>query len=124
LVPRVLFSFGSELCILLLPLFPFTTITFSARLVWLIMQCSLLFHLLAQLLKWRRMGFLHKHVLVLLLQKGMLHKGRLLFTHIFFLKWALNRRCKVPICDIAALTVFLQTYSSYWLGNLGFPLKL
>jgi hypothetical protein len=84
LVPRVLFSFDSELSILLLPLFPFTTITFSAHLVWLIMQCSLLFHLLAQLLKWRRIGFLHKHVPVLLLQKGMLHKGSLLFTHIFF----------------------------------------
>jgi hypothetical protein len=52
--------------------------------VWLIMQCSLLFHLLAQLLKWRRIGFLHKHVPVFLLQKGMLHTGSLLFTHIFF----------------------------------------
>jgi hypothetical protein len=53
--------------------------------VWLILQCSLLFHLLAQLLKWRRIGLRHKHVPVLLLQKGMLHKGSLLFTQIFFL---------------------------------------
>jgi hypothetical protein len=30
-----------------------------------------------------------------------------LHSHIFFHKWALNRRCKVPICDIAALTAFL-----------------
>jgi hypothetical protein len=84
LVQSVLFSFGSELCILILLLFPFTTITFSACLVWLIMQCSLFFHPLAQSLKWRRISFLHKHVPVLLLQKGMLHKGSLLFTHIFF----------------------------------------
>jgi hypothetical protein len=35
--------------------------------VWLIMQCSLLFHLLAQLLKCSRIGFLHKHVPVFLL---------------------------------------------------------
>jgi hypothetical protein len=41
LVPRVLFSFGSELCILLLPLFPFTTITFAARLCGLL--CNALF---------------------------------------------------------------------------------
>jgi hypothetical protein len=34
------------------------------------MQCSLLFHLLAQLLKFKGTGFLHKHVTVLLLQKG------------------------------------------------------
>jgi hypothetical protein len=30
-----------------------------------------------------------------------------LHSHIFVLKWALNRRCKGPICDIAALTAFL-----------------
>jgi hypothetical protein len=84
--------------------------------VWLIMQCSLLFHLLAQLLKWRRIGFLHKHVSILLLKKGMLRKGSLLFTHIFFLKWALNCRCKVPICDIGALTAFLRTDSSRLAG--------
>jgi hypothetical protein len=34
-------------------------------------------------------------------------KRSLLFTHIFCLKWALNRRCKVPICDMAVLTAFL-----------------
>jgi hypothetical protein len=84
--------------------------------VWFIMQCSLLFHILAQLLKWRRIGFLHKHVLVLLLQKGMLHKGSFLFTHIFFIKWALKRRCKVQICDIDALTAVLRTDSSRLVG--------
>jgi hypothetical protein len=52
----------------------------------------------------------------LLLQKGMIRKGSLLFTHIFFLKWALNCRCKVPICDIAALTAFLWTDSSRLAG--------
>jgi hypothetical protein len=41
-----------------------------------------------------------------------------------FLKWALNRHCKVPICDIATLTAFLQTNSSRLAGNLAFPLKL
>jgi hypothetical protein len=43
----------------------------------------------------------------LLLQKWMLHKWSLLSGHIFFLKWALNRHCKIPISDIAALTAFL-----------------
>jgi hypothetical protein len=52
----------------------------------------------------------------LLLQKGMLHKGSLIFTHIFFLKWALNHCCKVPICDIVALIVFLRTNSSRLAG--------
>jgi hypothetical protein len=87
------------------------------------MQCSLLFHLVAQLLKFRRIGFLHKHFLVLLLQKGMLHKGSLLFTHIFFLKWALNRRFKVPIFDITALTAFLRTDSSRLAGYSSFSSK-
>jgi hypothetical protein len=60
----------------------------------------------------------------LLLQKGMLHKGSLLFTHIFFLKWVLNHRCKVPIYDIAALRPSCEQILPDWLGNLAFPLKL
>jgi hypothetical protein len=82
------------------------------------------FHHLAQLLKWRRIGFLHKYVPVLLLQKVMIRKGRFLFAHIFFLKWALNCHCNVPISDITALIALLQTYFSRLAGNLAFPLKL
>jgi hypothetical protein len=61
-------------------------ITISARLVWLIMQCSLLFHFLAQLLECRRIGFLHKHVTVLLLQKRHASQRESpLHSHVFFI---------------------------------------
>jgi hypothetical protein len=39
-----------------------------------------------------------------------------LHSHNFFLKWALNRSYKVPICDMAALTAFLRTDSSRLAG--------
>ncbi|PVH64257.1 hypothetical protein PAHAL_2G223500 [Panicum hallii] len=59
-------------------------ITFCSRLLRLIMQCSLIFHLLAHSLKKRRIGFLHKHLPVFWLQKAMLLKRRLLLPHISF----------------------------------------
>jgi hypothetical protein len=94
-------------------LFPFTMITFSARLVWLIMQCSLLFHLLAQLLKLVSCTNMSQSRCC---KKACFVKGVSSSLTYFFLKWALNHRCKVPFCDIAALTAFLRTDSSRLAG--------
>jgi hypothetical protein len=59
-----------------------------------------------------------------LLQKGMLHKGSLLFTHIFFSEMGLEPPLQVPIFDIATLTTFCEQILPDWLGILAFSLKL
>ena len=107
--PRVSFSLGGVLLILLLPILPFTSTTFSAHLLRPCVQGSHIFHLLALVLKIFRSVVSTNRFQSSCCRNGSFSKGTVSCLTKSFLKWDLKRRCQKAISIIAPGIAFCRS---------------